>query len=63
VDTGCEIVHTDLEHSVVCAGSSVHDGGRIIDSLIGKHVKIRRATTQPLATRLMLGDDSEVELA
>ena len=62
VDAGCEVVRTDLEHSVVCAGSSVHDGGRIVDSLIGKHVKIRRGTGHPVATRLMLGDDSEVEL-
>ncbi|MFI5040498.1 MAG: glucose-1-phosphate thymidylyltransferase [Acidimicrobiales bacterium] len=63
VDADCEIVRTDLEHSVVCMGSSVHDGGRIVDSLIGRHVRVRRATGQPQATRLMLGDDSEVELA
>jgi glucose-1-phosphate thymidylyltransferase len=63
VDADCEIVRTDLEHSVVCAGSSVHDGGRIVDSLIGRHVRVRRAAGQPRATRLMLGDDSEVELA
>jgi glucose-1-phosphate thymidylyltransferase len=63
VDADCEISNTDLEHSVVCAGSSVHDGGRIVDSLIGRRVHVRRATGQPRATRLMLGDDSEVELA
>ena len=63
VDADCEIVRTDLEHSVVCAGSSVHDGGRIVDSLIGRHVTVRRATGQPRATRLVLGDDSDVELA
>jgi glucose-1-phosphate thymidylyltransferase len=62
VAAGCEIVRTDLEHSVICAGSSVTDGGRIIDSLIGKHVTIQRGSVQPLATRLMLGDDCEVEL-
>ena len=53
---------TDLEHSVVCSHSSVHDGGRIVDSLLGKHVKVRRSAILPVATRLMLGDDSEVEL-
>jgi glucose-1-phosphate thymidylyltransferase len=62
VDARCEIVRTDLEHSVVCADSSVHDGGRIVDSLIGRHVQVRRAVGQPRATRLVLGDDSEVEL-
>ena len=63
VDADCEIVRTDLEHSVVCAGSTVHDGGRIVDSLIGRHVSVRRATGHPRANRLVLGDDSDVELA
>lgn len=63
VGDGCSIVRTDLEHSVVWSDSSVVDGGRIVDSLIGKHVQVRRASGQPVATRLMLGDDSQVELA
>ncbi len=62
VDGDCEVIRTDVEHSVICAHSSVHDGGRIIDSLIGKHVSVRRATGQPVAHRFMLGDDSSVEL-
>ncbi|MCA1656422.1 MAG: glucose-1-phosphate thymidylyltransferase, partial [Actinobacteria bacterium] len=63
VGEDCEVVRTDLEHSVVWSSSSVTDGGRIVDSLIGKHVEVRRAAGQPVATRLMLGDDSRVELA
>ena len=63
VDRDCLILRTDLEHSVVCAASSITDGGRIVDSLIGKHVTVGRSTGQPVATRFMLGDDSEVELA
>ncbi|GAC1477100.1 MAG: glucose-1-phosphate thymidylyltransferase [Acidimicrobiales bacterium] len=63
VGTDCSIVRTDLEHSVIWSSSSVTDGGRIVDSLIGKHVSVRRASGQPVATRLMLGDDSQVELA
>ena len=35
----------------------------IVDSLIGRRVRVRRAAGQPRATRLMLGDDSEVELS
>jgi glucose-1-phosphate thymidylyltransferase len=63
VGNDCEVVRTDLEHSVLCAETKVCDGGRIVDSLIGKRVSIRRSAGQPVATRLMLGDDSEVELA
>ena len=63
VDHDCEVVRTDLEHSVIWSDSSVVDAGRIVDSLIGKHVEVRRASGQPVATRLMLGDHSQVELA
>jgi len=63
VGEDCEVTHTDLEHSVIWSNSSVRDGGRIADSLIGKHVHVRRGTGQPVATRLMVGDHSRVELA
>ncbi|MHB8463828.1 MAG: glucose-1-phosphate thymidylyltransferase [Acidimicrobiales bacterium] len=63
IDRDCEIISTDLEHSVVWSESSVHNGGRIVDSLLGKHVQVRRGAGKPVATRLMLGDDSQVELA
>jgi glucose-1-phosphate thymidylyltransferase len=63
VDRDCEIVRTDLEHSVVWSDSAIHDGGRIVDSLLGKEVVVSRSTGQPVATRLMLGDHSRVELA
>jgi glucose-1-phosphate thymidylyltransferase len=63
VDHDCEIVHTDLEHSVVWSNSSIHDGGRIVDSLVGKYVEVRRSAGHPVANRLMLGDHSKVELA
>ena len=63
VGDSCRVIRTDLEHSVVWSQSSIVDAGRIVDSLIGKHVEVRRATGQPVATRLMLGDDSQVELA
>jgi glucose-1-phosphate thymidylyltransferase len=63
VDCDCEIVRTDLEHSVVWSDSAIHDGGRIVDSLLGKQVEVTRSTGQPVATRLMLGDHSRVELA
>jgi glucose-1-phosphate thymidylyltransferase len=63
VDHDCEVVGTDLEHSVVWSHSSIHDGGRIVDSLLGKQVEVRRSAGRPVATRLMLGDHSRVELA
>jgi glucose-1-phosphate thymidylyltransferase len=62
VDHDCEIVRTDLENSVVWSNSSIHDGGRIADSLVGRFVTVRRSSARPVATRLMLGDHSRVDL-
>jgi glucose-1-phosphate thymidylyltransferase len=59
----CEIINTEIEHSVVLEQSTVRDVPRIADSLIGKQVEIRRSETRPHATRLMVGDHSVVDLA
>lgn len=59
----CEIVDSEIEHSVVLEESKVLDVARVADSLIGKQVVIHRSTTRPHATRLMVGDHSVVDLA
>lgn len=59
----CEIVNSELEHSVVLEESKVIDISRIADSLIGKQVVVRRSETRPHAMRLMVGDHSVVDLA
>ncbi|MBU6329077.1 MAG: glucose-1-phosphate thymidylyltransferase [Acidobacteria bacterium] len=59
----CEIINTEIEHSVVLEQSVVRDVPRIADSLIGKQVEVRRSATRPHATRLMVGDHSVVDLA
>jgi glucose-1-phosphate thymidylyltransferase len=59
----CEIVGSELEHSVVLEESKVLGIDRIADSLIGKQVVVRRSETRPRATRLMVGDHSLVDLA
>jgi glucose-1-phosphate thymidylyltransferase len=59
----CEIVNSELEHSVVLEESKVLGIDRIADSLIGKQVVVRRSETRPRATRLKVGDHSLVDLA
>ena len=59
---GCEITNSEIEHSVVLEQSSIADVPRIVDSLIGKSVVVRRSGRRPHATRLMLGDHSLVDL-
>ena len=56
-----EIRDSEIEHSIVLEGSCLRDlSNRVIDSLIGKNVKIYREPVKPSAYRFMLGDNSEV---
>ena len=43
-------------------GSSIIGVSKLTDSLIGRDVEVMRSVQQPRALRLMLGDDSKVEL-
>jgi len=56
-----DIQDTEIEHSIVLEGSSLRDlANRVIDSLIGRNVRIWREPVKPSAYRFMLGDNSEV---
>jgi glucose-1-phosphate thymidylyltransferase len=56
-----EIRESEIEHSIVLEGSCVRDlSNRVIDSLIGRNVRIWREPVKPSAYRFMLGDNSEV---
>ena len=56
-----EIRDSEIEHSIVLEGACVRDlANRVIDSLIGKNVRIYRIPVKPSAYRFMLGDNSEV---
>jgi glucose-1-phosphate thymidylyltransferase len=60
---GADVVIQDseIEHSIVLEGSCVRDlANRVIDSLIGRNVRIYREPVKPSAYRFMLGDNSEV---
>ncbi len=59
---GCDIVRSEIEHSIVLAQSRIVDIARIEDSLIGKQVEVVRSRAMPTAHRLMLGDHSRVDL-
>jgi glucose-1-phosphate thymidylyltransferase len=55
------IQDSEIEHSIVLEGSCIRDlSNRVIDSLIGRNVRIYREPVKPSAYRFMLGDNSEV---
>jgi glucose-1-phosphate thymidylyltransferase len=57
----CEIRNAEVEHSILLAGSVVHDlEGRMESSLLGRNVKIGRDRHQPRAYRFLIGDNSEI---
>jgi len=58
----CEIVDTELDHSVVLERSRIVGIAGIADSLIGRDVELTRSGQRPRALRLMLGDHSKVDL-
>ena len=60
VGNNCVIEDTEIEDSIVMDNSEILGGGRIIESLIGKEVKIRRRDELPNGRKLIVGDDSEI---
>jgi glucose-1-phosphate thymidylyltransferase len=59
----CVIERAEVEHSILLAGSSVHDlDGRMESSLLGRNVRISRDNRQPRAYRFMVGDNSEIAI-
>ena len=52
---------SEVEHSIVLESAVITDlANRVVDSLIGKNVRIYRQPMKPSAYRFMLGDNSEV---
>lgn len=61
---GPNVVVTDseVEGSVLLAGSSLRDVSRLVDSLLGKEAEVFRSSQPPKANRLLVGDHSIIEL-
>jgi len=63
IGEGCEIIGSEVEHSILLTGSSVVElDGRLESSLLGRNVTVRRGTRQPRAYRLLVGDNSDISI-
>ena len=62
VAAGCEVVGSELDHSMLLEGARIDGIERLTDSLVGRRAVVTRGEARPRAVRLMLGDDSSVEL-
>ena len=62
IGDGCEIVNSEVEHSVIMERSKVIDIQRLEDSLIGKEAVVSRSQLRPRALRLMVGDHCQIDV-
>jgi glucose-1-phosphate thymidylyltransferase len=62
IGNNCKIFGTEIEDSVVMDGSQILNAGRIVESLIGKNVKIKEVGMMPKGHRFVIGDNSEMIL-
>ena len=58
----CQVIRSEIEHSVILDDSRIVDIPRLEDSLVGKQVVVTRSARRPRANRFMLGDHSQVDL-
>ncbi len=57
------IVNSEIEHTIVMEKSSIENlNTRIVDSLIGRNVRVRCSQSRPRAFQFVLGDRSDVSL-
>jgi glucose-1-phosphate thymidylyltransferase len=63
VSRGCTVRHAEVENSILLCGAVIEDvQGRIDSSLIGKHCVVRGTELRPRAHKLLMGDNSRVEM-
>ncbi|MCL6648322.1 MAG: glucose-1-phosphate thymidylyltransferase [Chloroflexi bacterium] len=62
IDHDCRILNSEIEHSIIMEHTVIEDYSRIEDSLIGRFAQVRRSPAKPSATRLLLGDHSQVSM-
>jgi glucose-1-phosphate thymidylyltransferase len=58
-----EVSRSEIENSILLAGARVSDlGTRLEASLLGRNVSLTRSDGMPKTLRMMVGDNSEIEL-
>jgi glucose-1-phosphate thymidylyltransferase len=63
IGAGVEVRRSEVEHSIILAGAVVRDlGTRMEASLLGRNVRLTRGDGMPKTLRMMVGDNSEIEM-
>lgn len=62
IGDNCVIEGTEIEDSVVLEGCVIINAGRILESLIGRGVRITNSKSYPVGRKLIVGDNSQLVL-
>jgi len=62
VGQGCVIENSEVEYSILMEGCTIEGVKRVDHSMIGRNVKVGYKNTLPNAYRLIVGDNSHIEL-
>jgi glucose-1-phosphate thymidylyltransferase len=63
IDVGVSVSRSEVEHSILLAGSSVSDlGSRMEASLLGRNVVLSRGDGLPKTLRMIVGDNAEIKI-
>ena len=62
IGDGSTIRKSSIEHCVILAGAEINHVSRLEDSLIGRMAVVKKCHTKHEALRLLIGDDSVVEV-
>jgi glucose-1-phosphate thymidylyltransferase len=62
IGKGCRIKETEIEDSIIMEGSNIMNAGRIVESLVGRNVRITESDGKPKGSRLIIGDNSDIML-
>jgi glucose-1-phosphate thymidylyltransferase len=63
IGRGCRLRAAGVEYSILLDDASVFGVSALADSIIGKGGRVRRARKDAVAHRLLIGDDSHVEVS
>ena len=62
VGDGCRISGTEVEDSIIMDDSTISKAGKVVESLIGRNVRVQEGLTLPKGNRLIVGDNSDISL-
>lgn len=62
VGDNCQIISSEVEDSVVMEGTKIEGIKRIVESLIGRDVKVIKNEVLPKGYKLIIGDSSQVRI-